>query len=262
MMLWEALHRCRHVPYSNYSARELRAAEHLRSGERPAIPSKWEQECPGITQLLRDCWQHHPKDRPNFLEIMGRLLTIIDAMPDTAVPPPAPTYAAAGASPTAAAATAQQPPATPATAAEHTTVGPTKGITAVAAAALIQALAARTANSQMLQQLVGALQAPALNVQQISRVEKAPPREEQHHSKKPAAVAAYRSPAATATGAAAAALQALVVQLRDPTRKAGAGHQGAPCAPEQRAEHPIAHQQQQGRGALLQVGVTHRYVVD
>jgi hypothetical protein len=82
MMLWEVLHKCRHVPFSNYSTDQLRSGEHLRSGERPPISPEWEQECPGVEQLLRDCWQQQPKDRPNFLEIMGRLVMIINATRD------------------------------------------------------------------------------------------------------------------------------------------------------------------------------------
>jgi hypothetical protein len=260
MMLWEALDKCRRMPYYNYSVRQLEEAEHLRSGARPAIPSLWEQECPGIEQLLRDCWQHHPKDRPNFLQIMGRLLKIIDAMPDTAAPSPAPAVTAAVASAIAAAAKAWQPSAPAATAAAPFTACPTATvITAAAAAAESQALATRTANLQVLQQLAGASQLPALNAQQSSRVQQASQRKEQHHLKAPAATASATAflhlapaPAATAAGAAAAALQALVVQLRDSTRTAAAaGHQGALYALEQ-----VAEQQQQGSGALLQVGVT------
>jgi hypothetical protein len=82
MMLWEALHECRCLPFSRYESLDLRKGLHLELNERPAIPWDWEEECPGVEQLLQDCWEQHPRHRPTSLEVVERLLDIIANMED------------------------------------------------------------------------------------------------------------------------------------------------------------------------------------
>jgi hypothetical protein len=43
---------------------------------------EWETEFPGIAQLMHDCWQLYPQDRPTAEQVVQRMQNIVNAMPD------------------------------------------------------------------------------------------------------------------------------------------------------------------------------------
>jgi len=61
----------RQHPFSEYRVKDkLVFEEKIIKGLRPSIPSKWPLE---FRELISDCWQHDPDDRPTFEVIVERL---------------------------------------------------------------------------------------------------------------------------------------------------------------------------------------------
>jgi hypothetical protein len=79
MMLWELMDFCKRFPYNWVEEGPLKQGMHLREQQRPKVEARWEAECPGVGQLMQDCWKEHPHERPHMCEVVSRLLKIIAA---------------------------------------------------------------------------------------------------------------------------------------------------------------------------------------
>jgi len=77
--LWEMLHR--KIPYQGLSP--YQAAFAILKGEVPPISPKTPPE---FVQLMQDCWQQVPDDRPTFLEILDTLEDIHCPTPNSPFP--------------------------------------------------------------------------------------------------------------------------------------------------------------------------------
>ena len=53
-------------------------AERVLNGQRPTIDKSTEIEYPALTQLMRDCWNQDPNERPTFEEIVLFLETKVE----------------------------------------------------------------------------------------------------------------------------------------------------------------------------------------
>ena len=67
MLLWETFS-CGSVPYPGISNNEAR--EKIESGYRMDAP----KSCPPeVHQIMRNCWEYEPEDRPSFEDIADQL---------------------------------------------------------------------------------------------------------------------------------------------------------------------------------------------
>jgi len=74
VILWELLTRKDY--FGQYTFMTL-IEEKVIAGERPDIPSNCH---PLYAQLIQDCWQNNPNERPKFSEIEDRIMNIIETM--------------------------------------------------------------------------------------------------------------------------------------------------------------------------------------
>lgn len=78
---WEML--CRRVPYEPMSARDA-AIKVCVEGLRPGIPSQLRDVAEPLVQVIEDCWQQRPLDRPSMEDVCERLRVYHEALRDRA----------------------------------------------------------------------------------------------------------------------------------------------------------------------------------
>lgn len=77
------------------------------AGRRPMIPPEWEEDAPsGWIDLMQACWEHDPKDRPTFEQILQHPALQPEEPSTTGLPTPTKLFRSSSAPPTAASVTA------------------------------------------------------------------------------------------------------------------------------------------------------------